>query len=479
MTEIDALADPETFRPFKDARESEDPLGFPDYRSMIERARAQSGSNEAVVTGGATIGGRDVVLALFEFNFLAGSMGEVAGERLAEAMEAAAEREIPFVLRTATGGARMQEGMRSLIQMPKTVAARLALERAAQPFVAVLGHPTTGGVLASLGSLADVTIAEDDATIGFAGPRLVELVTGAPPGEDSHNARAAVESGLVDEVAAADAVRDRVAHCLDLLRPDSPEEPTSGEKPEVRTQVGATPWPAVRDPNRASATGIARELGDHFELRGDREGRDDPAVVTMLARVMGRRCILVALDREHNPGPAAYRKTRRAIAVGSRLSLPVVTLVDTPGADPSPGSERGGVAWEIAALFQTILTAPVPVLSIVTGEGGSGGALAFAAGDLLLIYSDAMFSVIAPDLAAEILWRDPARDAEAASALRVSAADLRDLGIADGVLQGPADPESVRSATAYHLDRLSNERLDGTARAFRRQAKWRNLGKGR
>lgn len=450
--------------------EPADPLGFPGYSAALAAARARSGSDEAVECGPAQIEGHPVELARCCFSFMGGSMGEVAGERLARALERAAQRRVPFVLVTATGGARMQEGMRALVQMPKLVAARRALTEAGVPFVCVLGNPTTGGLLASLGALADVTIAQAGATIGFAGPRVARAATGRPLGERSHSAESAYDHGLVDALAPAEEVRTLVARALEVLAPDEPR-PVAADPPQA-APADIDAWEALaraRAPERPRAPELARQMADlSFELRGDRAGAADPALYAALARVLGRRCLLLALDRAHAPGPSAYRAARRAVAVAARLNLPVVTLVDTRGADPGEDSEAGGIAWEIAATFDALLGAPVPVVAIVTGEGGSGGALALACGDFLYAYQSAVFSVIAPELAAEILWRDQRRAADAAYRLKPAAPDLLRLGIADALLPEPPDPAILASVVAGALDRLA-----GGSFPAGRLARWR------
>ncbi|MGH2729875.1 MAG: carboxyl transferase domain-containing protein, partial [Actinomycetota bacterium] len=209
--------------PEEDDLASRDPLAYPDYRETLVKARSATGADESVSAGPASIGGHAVELAEFEFGFLGGSMGEVAGERLARAIERAARRSVPFVLHTATGGARMQEGMRALVQMPKVVAARIELGPSHQPFVAVLGHPTTGGVLASLCALADVTLAIEGSVIGFAGPPLVEQFTGRSLAPGSHTAGSKYTFGLVDDVVAPAETPKRVAHVLDVLADDDPK----------------------------------------------------------------------------------------------------------------------------------------------------------------------------------------------------------------------------------------------------------------
>ena len=446
-----------------------DPLRFPGYAATVGAV----GSAESVVAGSARIGGIDVELAGFDFTYFGGSMGEVAGERLARAMERATNNGVPFVLRTATGGARMQEGMRSLVQMPKVVSARLGLAEARQPFIAVLGHPTTGGVLASLASLADVTVAEAGATIGFAGPRVAERFTGVALPEGSHKATSAYAAGLVDDVVTTADTHAYVASVLRATEPDAPIPVEAPARREDADDVG--PWELVqlvRSAGHPRAPELVRSACDVVvELHGDRAGADDPAVFAAIGRVAGRRVVAIALDRDHHPGPAGFRKARRCLGIAARLRSPVVTVVDTRGADPSATSEAGGIAWEIARLFEAMLGVAVPVLSFVTGEGGSGGALAFASGDRLIAFGRSVFSVIGPEGAAEILWRDPARVEEATSALRLTAKDLLDLGIADDLIPGVATPEMLKNRIVHELDALAPS---GTVVANRRQ-RWRSI----
>ena len=466
------LIDEGSFTRAEDELASTDPIGFPNYAAALEAARSGSGTDESVAAGAATIAGHKVEIASFDFSFLGGSMGEVAGERVARAVERAAERSVPFIMRSATGGARMQEGMRSLIQMPKLVAARATLGDAHVPFLAVLGDPSTGGVLASIGGLADVTLVEAGATVGFAGPRVVESVTGARPSSSSHTAPSALGNGMVDaivEQAEAGAVLGRI---LTVLEPDAPQDI---EVPGEASDSGIDPWDAVgaaRSSDRPTGGALVRSMDvPIFELRGDRAGKDDPASFMALTRISGRRALVIALDRRVAPGPSTYRKARRCLTIAARLRLPVVTLIDTRGADPSEVSEAGGIAWEIAALFEAMLAFPLPVVSIVTGEGGSGGALAFATGDVLLAYEHSIFSVIGPEAAAAILWRSSDRAPDAAHSLKLTSNELKRLGIADGVLPEPLTGRSVAHAVAYHLDRIFKGSDDLVAT---RRQRWRD-----
>ena len=468
-----SLPDEGSFFPVTAGRSS-DPLGFPGYQEALVAAGTSSAGDESVLAGPATIGGHPVELALFDFRFLAGSMGEVAGEQLGRGMERAAQRRVPFVLRTETGGARMQEGMQALIQMPKLVAARLGLSEARQPYIVVLGHPTTGGVLAGPAGLADVTVAEAGAIVGFAGPRVVASFTGGRIGPDSHTSERALAAGLVDKVVDRAAARDLVQRILSLLAEDDPElvgVPAAIAATELDAWEAVT---AARATERPSGEALLQLVSpDHLLLRGDRAGRDDPGMVTALARIAGRRAVVCAFDRAHAPGPAAYRKARRCAGIAERLGVPFVTFIDTAGADPSPDSERGGIAWEIAKTFERLLTLRVPVVSIVTGEGGSGGALALAVADVLLVYEDAYFSVIKPEAAAQIMWRDEARASDAARLQKPTASSLVSLGIADGVLAAPIEARSLRDTIAYHFDRSAEGDRSGADHARSRRQRWR------
>ena len=487
---LDSLVDEDSFERDTDELHSGDPLGFPGYKDALEQAKHRSGSDESVVTGAASIGGIRVRVACFEFGFIAGSMGEVAGERIARGLERASEEGVPFVLCTATGGARMQEGMRALIQMPKLASARHSLANAHQPMIAIFDDPTTGGVLASIAALADITLAIEGATIGFAGPRLVETHTGNPLRAGSHSAGSAFEHGLVDQLVSDEALRQTVTHALTCSR--SPRRDGEYVHAHLSVQLGEggdAPAPedpsvvwrtveAVRAPERVTAPELVEGVGQPFELRGDRAGGDDPAVRVFLTNVRDYLppVLILALDRRHHPGPRAYRKARRSIEIAGRLNVPIATLIDTSGADPSEDSEAGGIAWAIAELLDALLTAPVPTVAIATGEGGSGGALAFAATDVLVATMDSIFSVIAPEAAANILWRDPSRAPEAAGLLKLTATDLKRLGIADYVVPPVTSNDALQHTLAYHLVRLLKEDRSPESRVEKRLERWRHRG---
>lgn len=294
-------------------------------------------------------------------------------------------------------------------------------------------------------------------------------------GDESHTAASALANGLVDEVVDEANEREAVARVLEVLHDD---DPVNVDAPSESEASAPDAWDIVRAARaevRFNPATALSDLGDlHQELRGDRAGSDDRAVVAAVARIAGRRCAVIALDRRFAPAAGGFRKARRVVELAQRLRISLVTIVDTRGADPSEDSESAGLAWEIARLFETALQAQVPIVSVVTGEGGSGGALAFATGDVLVAYEDSFFSVIGPEGAAQILWRDSGRAPEAARLLKVTAHDLKRLGIADSVVAEPLNAGSLRRVVAYHLDRVSSAGSTGDV-ADERRRRWRTL----
>ncbi|HET6953056.1 MAG TPA: carboxyl transferase domain-containing protein [Acidimicrobiales bacterium] len=436
-----------------------DPLGFPGYE---ERRRALRDTGEAVRTG------RTEHYAYIDgcFDVLGGSMGAAVGERVVRAYDRARDLRLPVVVSTRTGGARMQEGMVALVQLARTASAAGRHARAGLLSVAVYGSPTTGGVLASYGSLVDVRAATTHAVIGFAGPRVAEGALGITLPSTSHTARSAYEHGLVDEIVTPEAAPLWVEIGLGLADRRLPTRPL----PAWEDPPAGGAWGEVL---RARAVGrptgidrAARLCSSWLELRGT-----DPVVRAGLATVAGRRCVVVATDRYQGAGrprPAGFRLAQRAVALAGRLGLPLVTLVDTPGADPSPASEADGLAQEIARTLLAFAECPTPVVSVCVGEGGSGGALALSYADQLLMSEHAVFSVIAPEGAAAILERDLTKAAAVAETLRLTSADMVDLGIVDGVIaEGQA---ALDVAVAAALDRAVPGQRD--ARFDRSTARW-------
>lgn len=417
-----------------------DPLGFPGYGGAPER--------ESVVTG------RTEHYAVIEtcFDVHGGSMGAVHGERVVRAYRRATDERLPMVVLTRSGGARMQEGMVSLVQMPRTTAAARAHAAAGLLAVAVYRSPTTGGVFASYGSLVDVRAAVANATIGFAGPRVVELTLQRRLGPDSHTAESAYAAGLVDALIDDEEQRPWVEAALGLRDLAPTPRFLPGEQPVPPDGRGGAAWQEVlraRAQGRPSGLDWALLLCESWvDLHGV-----DPTVRAGLATFDGHRVVVVALDRyaaDGRPTPAGFRLAHRATEIATRLRLPIVTFVDTPGAQMDAAAEAGGIAREIARTMAAFDANREPTVAVCVGEGGSGGALALCHTDRLLLLEHAVFSVIAPEGAAAILERDVAKAPELAERLRLTAGDLHELGIVDEVV--PETVDAVRAAVRRALD---------------------------
>ena len=457
---IDLLADPESFKPSNPTLVSVDPLLFTDrvsYGDRLERARRETGLNEAVVTGSARINGRDCLLAVFDFNFMGGSMGSVVGEKVALALDAAAERHQPFISVVASGGARMQEGMLSLVQMGKTAAAAMRLHQAGVPSITVLTNPTTGGVYASFASQGDFLFAEPGALIGFAGPRVIEQLTGQPPPAGTHTAEFLLEHGQLDGVVDRARLRGVLATLLQLFHARGPGEVRTPHVPYRPPTTSPPPsaWPEVqlarRDDRPTSADYIRRLMPQFVELRGDRVFGDDHAVIAGIGDLAGMTVCAIGQERGHGDpgrnggrlGPEGFRKAARIMRLAAELRFPLLTFIDTPGAHLDYDAEARGLAGALSSCLANMSVLPVPVVSVVIGEGGSGPALALGVADRILMQEHAVYSVIAPEGAAAIVHRDAARAQEIADALKMTAYDCLVLGVVDGIVPEPENGAHV------------------------------------
>jgi acyl-CoA carboxylase subunit beta len=493
---IALIADHDSFEEWDAEVASDDPLSFGDtkpYRERLAAAREATGLNEAALTGRAALGGRPLAVVAGEFGFLGGSVGVATAERIARAFERAVAERLPLVALTASGGSRMQEGALALVGMAKLAAAAGRLRAAGLPYVVCLCDPTTGGVLASWGSLGTVTFALAGARAGFAGPRVVELLTGTPLAADVQRAETLLAHGHLDAVLDPAALRAAVARVL-ASACSAPAAPASGalvvdSEGEDAPSPGDA-WESLQLARHRSRPGAAELLAssavDVVELRGARDGHpDDPACVAALARVAGVPAVVVGQRRsaDGTPGamsPAGYRKARRAMRLAAELRLPLVTVVDTPGAELSADAERGGLAAAIAGCLEEIATLPVPTLALLVGEGGSGGAVALLAADRVVVAKHASLGVIAPEGASAILYRDLEHAAELAATQGGASWDLLRAGIADLVIpeHAPAheQPEAfltrLGEAVAHELAALAAQ--PPAERLARREARWRS-----
>lgn len=415
------------------ARQSEPdgPLAWQGYDAARARATERTGEDESVVCGTGKVEGTRAVLLAFEFGYLGGSLGVRTGDRLEAAYTYARTHRLPVVPLVATGGSRMQEGMLALTQLQR-VARQSALTReAGLPQIAVLRDPTTGGGWATLGAGADIVLALPGAQIGFAGSRV------RPPDADptAYTAEAQLAAGAVDALVHPEYLRETLGHWLHLLTSPAPEAPLPRHP---GTQAAPTPplphtgWEAVqraRSPQRPRAD---RYLDTYFTHRlaisGDRCGGTDPGMLCGFGEHAGRT-IAYAAQTGTATRPAGYRTAARLIRLADRLGIPVLTLVDTPGAANDAEAERQGAGAAIADLFAALASARPPITTLLIGEGGSGGALALASPGNTYATPDSYFSVIAPELAAAILKRPPEEAEATADQLRIRPQDLMELGV--------------------------------------------------
>ncbi len=449
---IDAILDDASFRSWDVAPTQPDPS--PEYADQLARATERAGVDEAVITGEGVLGGRRVAVAAGEFGFLAGSIGAAAGERLTSAIERATKEGLPLLVSPSSGGTRMQEGTPAFIQMVKIGQAVMEHRAAHLPYIVYLRHPTTGGVLASWGSLGHVTVAEPGALIGFLGPRVRELLIGEPFPEDVQTAENLSSVGVIDGVVPLDGVREMGIATLDiLLSPQEPRRHTSSVEPGKP----GTAWESVTATRRSDRPGLRELLTARstrfIPLSGTGSGESDHTIITGLARFGTWSCVLVGQDRRAQQdaelGPAALRVAQRGIRLAEELDLPVVTVIDTPGAELSAEGEEGGLAGEIARCLARLATTSVPVISVVLGEGSGGGALALLPADRTICAEHGWIAPLPPEGASAIIHRTRDRAPEMADLHQIRAADLQRFGAVDEIV---AEPDPATATTEEWVD---------------------------
>ena len=505
---LEQLFDEGTTELFDYSVDVTDPLGFVDSKPYPDRwhaARRATGMSAAVIVARGRIEGNPVISAVMDFRFMGGSLGGAVGELVTLAAEAALRERTPLLLVTASGGARMQEGAVSLMQMAKTSQALGQLDQAGVLTISLITDPTYGGVAASFATLSDVIVAEPGARLGFAGPRVIaQTVKGTlPPGFQT--AELLLEQGLIGAIHPRHALRQTLGRLLSIgSRRDNKAADRTGSLVDSSVlttveQVASVPaWEAVqraRNLGRPTTLDYLSLIFDDFEeLRGDRVSGDCGAIVAGLARLAGTGVVVIGHQKGHTPAelrarnygmptPAGYRKAARLSRLAAKLGLPVITFVDTPGAYPGVEAEERGQAVAIADSIRLMSGLPVPVITVIIGEGGSGGALALAVADRVLICANSTYSVISPEGCAAILWNDASAAPRAAQALRIDARQLLAQGIVDGVVPEPPGgaqndhllaSDYVRGALVGALRELSA--LDPTQLITQRHAKFRRFG---
>lgn len=490
---IEMIADENSFEEWDMDLQTENPLDYKGYEEKIEKLQEKTGLREAVVTGKATILGQPAVLAVCDGRFMMASMGEIVGEKITRAVERATRQELPVIIFACSGGARMQEGIVSLMQMAKTSAALKRHSDAGLLYISVLTDPTTGGVTASFAMLGDIILAEPKALIGFAGPRVIEQTIGQKLPKGFQRSEFLLEHGFFDQIVERPKMRETLGRILEFhgkVQTDIEDtiDKTAGEtasqtgdqavdratgkmvsKTTVQTadeikskdsedivdkaqtqKINA--WDRVllsRRKNRPVGSDYIRMLFQDFtEFHGDRLYGDDPAIIGGIAYFKERPVTVIAQEKGTNtkenimrnfamPSPEGYRKALRLMKQAEKFHRPVICFVDTPGAFCGLEAEERGQGEAIARNLYELSGLKTPVLSIVIGEGGSGGALALAVADEVWMLENSIYSILSPEGFASILWKDSTKAKEAAKVMKLTADDLKKMGVIECVLEEP------------------------------------------
>ncbi|HZI90653.1 MAG TPA: acetyl-CoA carboxylase carboxyltransferase subunit alpha [Thermoleophilaceae bacterium] len=475
---LDQLTDEGSLEELSGDLEQIDALAFSDskpYTQRIAAADKKADVKSGAFYGKATVDGHPLIVAGIDFSYIGGSMGSVVGEAITRAAELALETRTPLLVISASGGARMQEGCVSLMQMVKTSQAVGRLNEEGILYISLLTDPTYGGVSASYATLGDVLIAEPKAHIGFAGPTVIEQTIRQTLPTGFQTAGFLMDHGMLDLVEKRENIRRTIRNMLEFherAEAARGEADSSGRLPETQGAelvsdpaaiAGRPAWEVVQmareleRPHTLEYTGLV--FDDFLELHGDRMFEEDSAIVGGLARLGELSLMLIGHQKGSNTGemmernfgmpePEGYRKGMRLMRYAAKFGMPIVTLVDTAGAYPGLGAEERGQSNAIAESILLMSRLPVPTVTVVTGEGGSGGALALAATDRVLMLENSYYSVISPEGCATILFKDAASAPRAAAALRITAPDLLALGVMDAVVPEPADGAHTDAATA-------------------------------
>jgi acetyl-CoA carboxylase carboxyl transferase subunit beta len=430
------------------------------YRRDLEAAREKAGTDESVLTGRGLVHGRPVAVLVNEFRFLAGSIGLAAARRITSAVRRATTEGIPVLATTASGGTRMQEGTPAFVQMIEISRAVMEHRAAGLPYLVYLRHPTTGGVYASWGSLAHVTVGEPGALIGFLGPKVYAALNGEPFPEGVQTAENLAAHGVIDGVATAEELPALVDEVLAVLV-DPPSEPRL-ERRTGDLDADRDAWASIVETRREDRIGVREVLRHGAEvtlpLSGTEKGERDSTVLVVLARIDGEPCLVVGQDRSRQGpakpmGPGALRTARRAMRLANEMRLPLVTVIDTPGAELSRRAEEGAIAGEIARCLASLATMTVPTVSVVLGQGCGGGALALLPAETVIVAEKAWLMPLPPEGASVIVHGDTDHAADQARSMRVRAVDLLAHGTAHLVVPEPDGdtPEALAMAMAAEI----------------------------
>ena len=463
---IEMVTDEGSFEEWDSDLQGGNPLEYKGYDEKLEKLQEKTGLSEAVITGKAKIDGRETAIGVCDGRFLMASMGEAVGEKIARAVERATEERLPVILFACSGGARMQEGIVSLMQMAKTSAALKHHSDAGLLYISVLTDPTTGGVTASFAMLGDVILAEPKALIGFAGPRVIEQTIGQKLPEGFQRAEFLLEHGFLDAIVERPQMKAVLSKILALHEKGkgtgfNRKECDQEMAADGRKEENLTAWQRVelsrRKDRPVGSDYIDALFTDFVEFHGDRYFADDKAIIGGVAKFHGMPVTVIAQAKGRNtkeniernfgmPKPEGYRKALRLMKQAEKFARPVICLVDTPGAFCGLEAEERGQGEAIARNIYEMSGLKVPVVSIIIGEGGSGGALAMATADEVWMLENSIYSILSPEGFASILWKDSSKAKEAAEVMKLTAENLKAQGIVERVF---AEPETY---TVQNMD---------------------------
>ena len=497
---VESLADLGTFKESNRWLTSIDPLSFKtrtSYKKSLFDDQARTGLTEAVITGSCTIDGLSCILIALDFGFMGGSMGSVVGEKISLAFENAAKRKIPVITIITSGGSRIQEGILSLMQMAKTVLASNQLQQKGIPHISVLANPSTGQAYASFANMADIIISEPGAIVGV---NPIRSISGddQKETESTHTSESHLSHGTLDAVTDRTKLKGVISVLLDLFNKEFTIKRTSSGQITYPTAQPTEAWHSVqiaRHNSRPTSMDYMARIMDNFvELHGDRVYGDDPSIVCGLGQIGGQTVVVIGQQRDQTLDstdegsnartmPEGFRKAQRALRIAEKFELPVITLVDTPGANLSSEAEERGLGHAIASTLALISSLTVPTISTIIGEGGSSGALALGIADRVIMLENAIYSAVSPEEAAELIYQDEEKAEEVVGSLRLTARDCMEMEIVDQVVPEPRQGahrdhhEASRLLKRALLQNLADlQTVSKRKRLNARTKKFRNMG---
>ena len=497
---VESLADLGTFKESNRWLTSIDPLSFKtrtSYKKSLFDDQARTGLTEAVITGSCTIDGLSCILIALDFGFMGGSMGSVVGEKISLAFENAAKRKIPVITIITSGGSRIQEGILSLMQMAKTVLASNQLQQKGIPHISVLANPSTGQAYASFANMADIIISEPGAIVGV---NPIRSISGddQKETESTHTSESHLSHGTLDAVTDRTKLKGVISVLLDLFNKEFTIKRTSSGQITYPTAQPTEAWHSVqiaRHNSRPTSMDYMARIMDNFvELHGDRGYGDDPSIVCGLGQIGGQTVVVIGQQRDQTLDstdegsnartmPEGFRKAQRALRIAEKFELPVITLVDTPGANLSSEAEERGLGHAIASTLALISSLTVPTISTIIGEGGSSGALALGIADRVIMLENAIYSAVSPEEAAELIYQDEEKAEEVVGSLRLTARDCMEMEIVDQVVPEPSQGahrdhhEASRLLKRALLQNLADlQTVSKRKRLNARTKKFRNMG---